>query len=114
MGSLSLFQGIFPTQGLNPGLLHCRQVLYQLSHRETPPVPGPEQIITLECSALKVRRLNWCFSFMGTVPALGKSGEGPGILWSHQNPGEDGSSKEKITRGKLIATRAQRVREVVL
>ena len=33
MGSLSLLQGIFPTQGLNPGLLHCRWVLYQLSHK---------------------------------------------------------------------------------
>ena len=27
LGRLSLFQGIFPTQGLNPGLLHCRQIL---------------------------------------------------------------------------------------
>ena len=27
---------IFPTQGLNPGLLHCRQILYQLSHKESP------------------------------------------------------------------------------
>ena len=26
------FQGIFPTQGLNLGLLHCRQTLYHLSH----------------------------------------------------------------------------------
>ena len=25
-------QGIFPTQGLNPGLSHCRQTLYLLSH----------------------------------------------------------------------------------
>ena len=33
MGSLSLFQGIFPTQGLNSGLLHCRRILYQLSHK---------------------------------------------------------------------------------
>ena len=33
-GSLSLLQGIFPTQGLNPGLLHCRQILYQLSYTE--------------------------------------------------------------------------------
>ena len=33
VGSLSLFQGIFPTQGWNPGLLHCRWVLYQLSHQ---------------------------------------------------------------------------------
>ena len=36
VGSLSLLQGIFPTQGLNPGLLHCRQILYQLSHRGSP------------------------------------------------------------------------------
>ena len=32
VGSLSLLQGIFPTQGSNPGLLHCRWILYQLSH----------------------------------------------------------------------------------
>jgi len=33
VGSLSLLQVIFPTQGSNPGLLHCRQILYQLSHK---------------------------------------------------------------------------------
>ena len=32
-GSLSLLQGIFPTQGSNPDLPHCRQILYQLSHK---------------------------------------------------------------------------------
>ena len=32
VGSLSLLQGIFRTQGSNPGLLHCWQILYQLSH----------------------------------------------------------------------------------
>ena len=36
VGSLSLLQGIFATQGLNPGLLHCRQILYQLSHNRSP------------------------------------------------------------------------------
>ena len=36
VGSLSLLQGIFPTQGSNPGLPHCRQILYQLSHRGSP------------------------------------------------------------------------------
>ena len=36
VGSLSFLQGIFPTQGLKPGLLHCRQILYQLSHKEKP------------------------------------------------------------------------------
>ena len=36
VGSLSLLQGIFPTQRLNPGLPHCRQILYQLSHKGSP------------------------------------------------------------------------------
>ena len=35
MSSLSLLQGIFPTQESNPGLPHCRQILYQLSHKES-------------------------------------------------------------------------------
>ena len=33
VGSLSLLQGIFPTQESNWGLLHCRQILYQLSYQ---------------------------------------------------------------------------------
>ena len=33
VASYSLLQGIFPTQGLNPDLPHCRQILYQLSHQ---------------------------------------------------------------------------------
>ena len=33
VGSLSPLQGIFPTQELNQGLLHCRRVLYQLSYQ---------------------------------------------------------------------------------
>ena len=35
-GSSSLLQGIFPTQGSNPGLRHCRQILYHLSHQKSP------------------------------------------------------------------------------
>ena len=35
-GSHSLPRGIFPTQGSNPGLLHCRWILYQLSHQGSP------------------------------------------------------------------------------
>jgi len=31
VGSLSLLQGIFPTQELNPDFPHCRQILYQVS-----------------------------------------------------------------------------------
>ena len=36
VGSLSLLQGIFPTQGSNSGLLHCGRILYQLSREENP------------------------------------------------------------------------------
>ena len=42
-GLLSLLQRIFPTQGWKPGLPHCRQILYQLSHEESPRI--------LECIA---------------------------------------------------------------
>ena len=51
VGSLSLLQGIFPTQGLNPGLPHCRWLLYQLSHRGAQeywsgqPVPSPVDLL---------------------------------------------------------------------
>ena len=36
VGSHSLLGGIFPTQGLNPGLPHCRWILYQLNHKGSP------------------------------------------------------------------------------
>ena len=52
VGSPSLLQGIFPTQGSNPGLPHCRQILYQLSHREL----DYKEVWTLK---------NWCFWIVG-------------------------------------------------
>ena len=47
VGCHALLQGIFPTQGSNPGLLHCRRTLYWLSQKESPrilewiPIPSP-------------------------------------------------------------------------
>ena len=38
VGSLSLLPGIFLTQELNQGLLHCRQILYQLSYQGNPAI----------------------------------------------------------------------------
>ena len=50
MGCLALLQGILLTQGLNPGLLHCRQILYHLSRQgssrreeNAAPWKGPRQ-----------------------------------------------------------------------
>ena len=36
VGSLSLLQGIFPSQGSNSGLPHCRWIRYRLSHQGSP------------------------------------------------------------------------------
>ena len=36
MGSRSVLQGIFSTKGSNLALLHCKQILYHLSHQESP------------------------------------------------------------------------------
>ena len=36
VGFHALLQGIFPIQGLNPGLPHCRQILYHLGHQGSP------------------------------------------------------------------------------
>ena len=53
VGSLSLLQGIFPTQELDWGLLHCRWILYQLSYeffRWGLLMPGcPQQLLMNEC-----------------------------------------------------------------
>ena len=40
VSSYSLLQGIFLTQGLNPGLPHCMQILYSLSHQGSPKNTG--------------------------------------------------------------------------
>ena len=40
VGSHSIIQGIFPTQGSNPGLPHCGWILYQLSHQGSPSLGG--------------------------------------------------------------------------
>ena len=42
VGSRSLLQEIFPTQGSSPGLLHCRRILYQMNHEGSPNGKGEE------------------------------------------------------------------------
>ena len=44
VGSHFLLQGIFLTQGLNPALLHCRQILYLLSYQGSPGMITPRMI----------------------------------------------------------------------
>ena len=47
VGSLSLLQGIFPTQGLNPGLPHCSGFFYQLSHKGTTCGGGARHVLDM-------------------------------------------------------------------
>ena len=61
VGSLSLFQGIFPTQGLNPGLPHCRQILYQLSHKGSPRIL---EWVAYPFSSGSSRPRNWTGHFL--------------------------------------------------
>ena len=50
VGKLTLLQGIFPTQGSNPGLLRCRQILHQLSYQGSPLLHrSPHQIWVFHC-----------------------------------------------------------------
>ena len=60
VGSLSLLQGIFPTQESNRGVLHCRWILYQLSQKESQKNTG------VGCHAL----LQGIFPTQGLNPGL--------------------------------------------
>jgi len=64
MGSLSLLQGIFPTQGLNPDLLHHRRILYQLSYQGSPRLDQVELNAFQDESILSKA---WYLS-LGTIP----------------------------------------------
>ena len=81
VGSLSLLQGIFPTQGWNPGFPHCRRILYQLSHKGSK-VKVAQSCLTLcnpmDCSLpgssiheiLQARILEWV-----AIPFSGRSSQ---------------------------------------
>ena len=54
VGSLSLLQGIFPTQGSNPSFLHCRWILYQLSYGKHAAVSKNTYIGITGCTLAKI------------------------------------------------------------
>ena len=84
VGSLSFLQGIFPTQGSNPGLLHCRWVLYQLSHKGSPwatwerlmlgdckwyQIPGSEHLLINQMNAWFTCVNSWTWDTVRHSPA---------------------------------------------
>ena len=60
VGSPSLLQGIFPTEGLNPGLPHCRQILYHLSQKGKPKYTGVGSLCLLP-RIFPTEESNWGF-----------------------------------------------------
>ena len=105
MGSLSLLQGIFPTQGSSPGLPHCRWIFYQLSHKGDPRIlewvaypfstrsSWPRNWTRVSCiaggfftnwgtrEAQRAERLPTYFPFRGSKGLWNSPGQ---ILWSHK------------------------------
>ena len=75
MGCHALLQGIFLTQGLNRGLLHCRRILYHLSHQGSPRPSGTRLIRTA------VTWLIWAVSELEDA-LQGQSLGGGGVCWS--------------------------------
>ena len=59
VGCHAPLQGLFPTQGSNPGLLHCRQILYQLSHQGKPKNTGVGSLSLLQ-GIFPTQELNPC------------------------------------------------------
>ena len=69
LGSHSLFQGIFWAQGLNPGLLHCRQILYCLTLRGRERIPGvPVESQEEALSTGKARGTPWSCNHSQSPP----------------------------------------------
>ena len=78
VGCHSLLQGIFPTQGSNPSLLHCRQILYCLNHQGSNYTPiKKKRIDFLHFSfRMNILSLHWTFS---QIKALWMILEGSGL-----------------------------------
>ena len=66
MGSHSLLQGIFPPQGLNHGCLHCRRILYHLSHQGNPHLTVHLKMVKM------VKKILYVFFYITTHLFLGR------------------------------------------
>ena len=87
VGCHALLQGIFLTQGLNPGLPHCRQILYCLSHQGSHrvsmwPTNSTSRYNSRKMNLGSVGKESACNAGdLGSIPGLGRSpGEGNSYL----------------------------------
>ena len=97
VGCHALLQGLFPTSGSNPGLLHCRWILYHLSHQESPRIL---EWVAMPFSRGSSRHRNWTRGFfvlqVDALPAeiQGKPNTGSHCCISHllSEPGQGASN----------------------
>ena len=75
----SLLQGIFLTQGLNPGFLHCRQILYHLSHQGSP-VYKECTLYAHKVATAAAKSLHSCPTLCDPIDSSPLSSSVPGIL----------------------------------
>ena len=61
VGSFSLLQGIFPTQGSNQGLVHCKLILYQLSYLASPMLDINPLLLMSFVNIGLVKKFIWIF-----------------------------------------------------
>ena len=73
MGCRSLLQGIFPTQGSNPGLLHCRRIPYHLSHLGSPEVSVAQDNVLVSFTS---KSFTWCLLLPGGGAPFALDGPG--------------------------------------
>ena len=64
VGCCALLQGNFPTQGLNPGLPHCREILYCLSHQRSSCgiIGGERKDSPIQFSSVQLLSCVWLFA----------------------------------------------------
>ena len=82
VGCHSLLQGIFPNQGSNPGLPHCKQILYHLSHQRNS-IESYAAILNDAKKTVSIIEVQQVMGFpcdsAGSIPGLGRSpGKGKG------------------------------------
>ena len=87
VGSHSFLQGIFLTQGLNPHLLHCRQILYHLSYQGSPKSGGGEYLsANLEGLCLRGSFLQDCTTWVSTTSDQIRSDQSLSRVWLLATP----------------------------
>ena len=87
--AISFYMGIFPTQGLNSGFLHCRQVFYYLIHQGS---PMEHQITKTIICALHVTCCCCCCLVVQSCPT---------VLQPHQLYSPPGSSVHGISQARI-------------